>query len=135
MAFCIITDSSDVKPKCFYSSPYLRICSTSTDEWIPSVIVLSVLRGLPGALERAKSNIQSSSLPCSQGLCPPRGTDTDGFAAPGIPESAEIHEGHKTRASERLLLWLLVVSFFKMLPWELRVYLFTLKFYFTFTAF
>ena len=60
----MITDSSDVKPKSFYTNSYLQICSTSTKvELIPSVIFVYVLRSLLEALERAKSNIQRSTLP------------------------------------------------------------------------
>lgn len=63
-AFCMITDSSYVKPKSFYTNSYLQICSTSTKvELIPSVIFVYVLRSLLEALERAKSNIQRSTLP------------------------------------------------------------------------
>lgn len=50
--FCIITNSSSVKPKCFYTSPYLWICSTSTKLVLlfeAIVIASSVLRSLLGA--------------------------------------------------------------------------------------
>ena len=60
----------------------------------------------PWGSGKSKEQHPKQHSPLLLGTVSLRGINTDGFAPPGISESAEIHEGHKTRASERLLLWL-----------------------------